>query len=87
MSDGGKSEFYRFPDWVHDPDSLARYLQLIPPEKDQLKTFFSRIGERHSGTDPKREARKNLHYAIERMRWDGFTDEEIREQIEKQILL
>lgn len=84
-SDGGSNSFYIFPLFVCDIDSLARYWKLSVPEGNILKSLCANLGSRHGGTDKKREVRKSLHYAVERMRWEGFTDEEILAQVQKQI--
>ena len=66
-NDGGKNDFYAIPDWVEDVDTLSEYLELDGYEFNILKTLWHRKGNRHDGTNPKREAKKCLHYANRRM--------------------
>ena len=66
-NDGGKNDFYAIPDWVEDVDTLSEYLELDGYEFNILKTLWYRKGNRHDGTNPKREAKKCLHYANRRM--------------------
>ena len=82
-SDGSSNSFYVFPDYVCDVDSLCRYWNLSSAEGNILKSLTANLGSRHGGTDKKREVRKSLHYAIERMRWNEFSDEDIIAQVEK----
>lgn len=84
-SDGGSNSFYVFPEWVVDVDSLCRYWELSSAEGNILKSLTANLGSRHSGTDKKREVRKSLHYSIERMKWEGFSDVEILEQVKKRL--
>lgn len=82
-SDGSSNSFYVFPDYVCDVDSLCRYWNLSSAEGNILKSLTANLGSRHGGTDKRREVRKSLHYAIERMRWNEFSDEEIMAQVQK----
>ena len=84
-NDGGKNNFYKFPDWVEDVDSLARYLRLTPPEFNIMKSLTSNIGKRHTGTNKTRELKKSLHYVIERMLWEDISSDEIFEQVKKHL--
>jgi len=85
VSDGGSNSFYVFPEWVCNIDSLNRYWRTSSAEGNILKSLCANLGSRHGGTDKKREVRKSLHYAVERMRWEGFSDEDILAQVQKQI--
>ena len=62
-NDGGKNNWYKFPDWVNDIDTLSEYLQLDGYEFNVLKSLTSNLGSRHSGTSIERELNKRLHYA------------------------
>jgi len=84
-SDGGKNNFYTFPSFVTNIDSLARYLDLNGAEFNVLKSLTAKLGARHSGTDEKREVKKGLHYSVERMLWKGYNADEILEQVSKQL--
>ena len=84
-SNGGSNSFYIFPDFVCDNDSLCRYWELSSAEGNILKSLTANLGSRHNGTNKKREIRKSLHYSVERMRWNDFSDEEILEQVKKQL--
>ena len=83
-NDGGKNDFYTFAPYVKNVDSLSRYLELSGAEFNILKSLTSNLGARHVGTDSKREAKKCLHYAVERMLYT-FTPQEIFSQIQKQL--
>jgi len=62
-NDGKKNNWYRFPDWVNDIDTLAEYLDLDFYEGNILKTLTANLGARHAGTSKERELNKRLHYA------------------------
>jgi len=62
-NDGSKNSFYAIPEWVEDVDDLAEYLKLDGFEFNVLKSLWAHIGDRHSGTNVKREANKRVHYA------------------------
>lgn len=64
---GLKNAFYEIPEWVKDLDDLSEYLELDPYEFNILKTLWCHKGDRHSGTNKKREANKCLHYASRRI--------------------
>lgn len=66
---GGSTSFYDIPKYVHNVDSLARYLKITGPLFNILKSIFSVKGDRHSGTDKRRDAKKMVHYAIEHLMW------------------
>lgn len=83
-NDGGKNDFYTFAPYVKNVDSLSRFLGLSFAEGNILKSLTSNLGDRHDGTDAKREAKKCLHYAVERMLYT-FSSEEILSQIQKQL--
>jgi len=85
LSDGGSNSFYVFPRYVCDVDSLNRYWESSSAEGNILKSLTANLGSRHGGTDKKREVKKCLHYSVERMRCNDFTDEEILAQVQKQI--
>jgi len=61
-NDGGKNNFYDFPSWVTNIDTLAEYLQLDGYDFNVLKSLTINLGERHDGTNPERELKKRLHY-------------------------
>jgi len=85
-SDGGKNNFYKFPKWVNDIDSLARYWKLSFAEGNVLKSLAINLGNRHDGTNPLREKRKALHYAVDRLLADdNYTPDQIVEQVLKQL--
>ncbi len=85
IKSGGKNNFYKFPQFVKDVDSLARHLKLNFAEGNILKTLTSKIGVRHEATNQKREAEKCLHYAIERCLIEGFEIVDINKQVERQL--
>lgn len=62
--DGGKHNFYDIPPYVHNVDSLCQYLKATGPIFNIVKGCFSVKGDRHSGTDALRDAKKIVHYAI-----------------------
>lgn len=62
-NDGGHNDFYDFPEWVKNIDTLAEYLQLSFAEGNILKSLTANLGNRHNGTDRNREINKCLHYA------------------------
>lgn len=66
--DGSKNDFYNIPDWVEDVDDLTEYLKLDFFDGNILKSLWYNIGDRHSGTNRKREARKGLHYSNRRVK-------------------
>ena len=68
LNDGKKNSFYTIPDWVKDVDDLAEYLNLSFDEGNILKSLWTKLGNRHSGTNPMREANKCLHYAGRRQK-------------------
>lgn len=84
-SDGGKNNFYTFPKYVNNIDSLARHLDLNGAQNNVLKALTVNLGNRHNGTNPSREAKKCLHYAVENMLWNGFSQQDIIDQITKQL--
>lgn len=84
-SDGGSNTFYTFPSWVRDVDSLCRYWKLSSAEGNILKSLTAKLGSRHGGTDEKREVKKCLHYAVERMLWNEFSFDDIETQVKKHI--
>lgn len=63
--DGSKTSFYNIAH-CEDYDDLAEYLQLDGFEFNIGKSLFANLGNRHDGTNPQREAKKCLHYAIRR---------------------
>ena len=85
ISDGGSNSFYVFPTIVKDVDSLCRYWKLSSAEGNILKSLTANLGARHTGTNVQRETKKCIHYSVERMRWNNFTDEEILNQVKKQL--
>jgi len=83
-SDGGKNNFYKFPEWVDDIDSLARYMKWSFSEGNLAKSLTTNIGSRHSGTNSLREKKKTVHYAIDRLLTEA-TPDEIVEQVLNQL--
>lgn len=61
-NDGGHNNFYDFPHWVTNIDTLAEYLKLDGYDFNVLKTLTVNLGARHDGTNIKRELNKRLHY-------------------------
>lgn len=61
--DGSKNSFYEIPKWIKDLDDLSEYLELDPYEFNILKTLWIHKGNRHQGTNEKRELNKRLHYS------------------------
>ena len=49
-NDGGKNNFYNFPDYVNNVDSLARYWKSTGAEFNVLKSLTANVGNRHLGT-------------------------------------
>jgi len=62
-NDGSKNDFYKFPDWVKDVDTLSEYWNLDFYDGNVLKTLTLNLGARHEGTSKKRELNKRLHYS------------------------
>lgn len=63
-TDGSKTSFYDIPSWVKDVDDLAEHWGLKGDEFNCLKAIVGiSLGARHSGTSPKRDANKLLHYS------------------------
>ena len=63
QNNGGANMFYKLPDWIHDVDTLAEYLELDGFEFNILKSLWRHKGQRHVGTSEEREVNKCLHYA------------------------
>jgi len=83
--DGGSNNFYKFPANVTDIDSLARYWKLSFAEGNILKSLAANLGSRHDGTNPKREKKKALHYAVDRLIEHGISRNEIENQVITQL--
>jgi len=72
--DGAKNSFYNIES-CKDFDDLAEYLELDGFCFNIGKSLFANKGNRHEGTDKKREAKKCLHYSIRRAFKEIGTDE------------
>jgi len=83
-SDGGKNNFYKFPKWVNDIDSLARHMRWSFSEGNIVKSLTTNLGNRHDGTNSLREKKKTVHYAIDRLLTEA-TPDQIVEQVLKQL--
>lgn len=79
--DGSKTSFYNIAH-CEDYDDLAEYLELDGFEFNIGKSLFANLGNRHDGTNPKREAKKCLHYAIRRA-FKQIGREEVRKMMRK----
>ncbi len=66
-TDGSKNSFYDIPDWVCDADDLIEHLRLSFDEGNIMKSLWCKLGDRHKGTNPVRDARKGLHYSERRL--------------------
>lgn len=64
-TDGSKTNFYNIAH-CEDYDDFAEYLDLDGFEFNIGKSLFANLGNRHDATNPQREAKKCLHYAIRR---------------------
>lgn len=79
--DGSKNNFYSLSG-AEDLDDLADELSLDGFMFNIAKSLFVNRGNRHDGTDPAREGRKCLHYAIRRA-WKELGKEATGEMLKK----
>ena len=84
--DGGKNPFYDISK-CDDVDDLCELWELDFFMGNQLKTLLANVGNRHSGTNKLREAKKGVHYADRRLKKESKSVFEPWDEDEEQTLL